>query len=392
MAVKKGLPDIPKLLVWMNMPSHHQSAFFRAMREFGFDLVVHYYGRVTEARKMQGWEDPEELPTGERFVSADIASLHHCPDWENRIHIVPGYGSTFLREMAVFLSRRGARWMHWSEPAFPGLRWWLGYVRRRWYAGFVNTRALGALAIGVMAQRDFLRWGITADRIHFLPYAAAPVSSSERDEILDTFVRRFPCTFLFIGSLCHRKGVDILLKAFRRVLDRHPHAGLVLVGLDMQNGAYAALANRLNLSHNVMFRGVIPSGNIGAALAACQVVVLPSRFDGWGMVLSEAASVGKALIATKMCGAAHHFITDGENGYRVISENIAALADAMCHYAAHPALATHHGNASLKLYSEFTPERNAMRLQQVLERVTMMTGNSRRRTLCSSEIRKADRE
>lgn len=364
------MASYPKLLMWMNMPSHHQTAFFRAVRESGIDLVVHYYGVVTEERKMQGWDDVQHLPECEYFVDADIASLERCPDWSSRIHIVPGYSSKFLRRLALFLSRRGIPWLHWSEPAFPGIRWWLGYPRKYRYARWVNTYALGALAIGIMAQRDFRRWGIDTDKIHFLPYASAGVPPTEKDEGIEEFSRSFSCTFLFIGTLCKRKGVDILLRAFRRVIDSHPDTGLVLVGLDTEDGAYARLAERLNLSHRVLFRGVIPSAKIGAALASCQAVVLPSRFDGWGMVLSEASSAGKALIATSMCGAAYHFIRDGENGFRVPARNLAALAAAMERYAAQPELTAIHGNISREIYEEYSPEKNAARLRQILERVS----------------------
>lgn len=366
----------PKLLIWMNMPSHHQTAFFRAVRESGIDLVVHYYGKVTEERRTQGWEDYRRLPEREHFVDADVASLERCPDWSSRIHIVPGYGSKFLRQLALFLSRLGVPWMHWSEPAFPGIRWWLGYPRKRRYAKLVNAYALGALAIGVMAWRDFLRWGISADKIHLLPYAGPGVTLLEKDEIIAEFSRRFSCSFLYIGTLCKRKGVDILLGAFRRVIDTRPDAGLVLVGLDTMDGAYARLVERLQLSHHVLFRGVLPSAKIGSALASCHVVVLPSRFDGWGMVLSEASSAGKALIATTMCGAAYHFVRDGENGFRVPARNFAALAAAMERYAVQPALAAIHGNISRQIFDEYSPEKNAARLRHILARVSEQRFNS----------------
>jgi glycosyltransferase involved in cell wall biosynthesis len=333
-------------------------------------LVVHYYGKVAEERRLQGWQDHTRLPDDEFFVPADLGALNACPDWKSRIHIVPGYGATFLRRLALFLSRNKAAWIHWSEPAAPGIRWWMGYLRKRRYGELVNNSALGAMAIGETARQDFLRWGIKAEKIHLLPYSVAGFTHFEKDEIVARFCSRFACTFLFLGVLCRRKGVDHLLKAFKKVVDRTPDVGLVLAGLDLRDGAYERLSERLGLKGNVLFPGVLPSAHIGSVLYSCQVLVLPSRFDGWGMVINEAASAGKALIATTACGAAHHLIKDGVNGYRVCSGDIPALAERMHRYAVDSLLAVVHGNASRLLFKDHTPERNAMRLQEILHNVS----------------------
>jgi glycosyltransferase involved in cell wall biosynthesis len=102
-------------------------------------------------------------------------------------------------------------------------------------------------------------------------------------------------------------------------------------------------------------------------LQRCDVLVLPSRHDGWGVVLNEAASLGKALIASDACGGAHHLIVPQLNGFRFPSGDIAALAAAMQTYCADPALCARHGAESLRIFADFTPERNAQRLADALE-------------------------
>src|SRR5262245_32683890 len=160
-----------KLLMWMNMPSHHQSPFYQAIRDSGIDLVVQYYGQVSHTRISMGWENTMDLPAGETFVSPSLDSLALCADWRDRIHIVPGYGTVFTRQLATHLSAQGVRWVHWSEPAQTGLRWWLSYPRKRWYSRLVNESALGAFAIGNLAVRDFEAWGISKSKIVLLPYS-----------------------------------------------------------------------------------------------------------------------------------------------------------------------------------------------------------------------------
>jgi glycosyltransferase involved in cell wall biosynthesis len=105
---------------------------------------------------------------------------------------------------------------------------------------------------------------------------------------------------------------------------------------------------------------------VAARLEPCDILVLPSRFDGWGMVLNEAASLGKALIATESCGAAHHLIDAERNGFRVRPGDVAGLADAMSRYCRDPDLARQHGAHSRRVFVQFTPACNAVRLRECL--------------------------
>lgn len=358
---------IPSLLIWMNMPSHHQSAFFQAIRDSGIDLKVCYYGALSEERRGLGWEEIQKLPQGEMFLNHEVSSLNKISDWRSRMHIIPGYGERFLRQLVSTLSREKIRWMHWSEPARPGLRWWATFPIKRWYAWMVNRHAFAALAIGDMARKDFLDWGIRAEKIAFLPYAVSGLLiNSERDYEVSEFARRFKVLFVYVGELSHRKGIDLLLKAFARIVRRNPSIGLVLVGNDSGDANYHEMAAGQGLNDNVLFRGSIKSSRIASMIGAGNVLVLPSRFDGWGMTLNEAASLGRALISTDRCGSAYHLIRDGENGYRVSSGNVQKLAAAIERYASDVELASAHGNRSREVFADYTPAANALRLLAIL--------------------------
>ena len=352
-----------KLLIWTYIPTHHQSAFLQALRDDGVDLVVHYFKRVPPHRIRLGWTDPDRLPAGERTVAANLSSLDLCPDWRERIHVVPGYAATFLLRLALRLSYEHVSWVHWSEPSRQWSRWYATYPVKRLYASLINRYALGALAIGTMASSDFVRWGVRERLIRFLPYSSAELVSQQAGGAQ-------PATsaprFAFVGALCHRKGVDVLLRALHILLKGHPDARLQLVGYDESGGVYQRLVQQLGIASAVQFMGSVPADEIAASLKSCDVLVLPSRFDGWGMVLNEAASLGKALIASEACGSAHHLIMPGVNGYRVHPDDAEALAEAMRQYCRDPALAHTHGAQSREVFSSFTPVRNALRMRECL--------------------------
>lgn len=353
-----------RLLIWTSIPTHHQSSFFEALRSRGMDLVVHYLEHVDATRLGLGWHAHNDLPPGERYTGPSLRALELCADWRERIHIVPGYGRVFLLQLAWFLSGQRVPWLHWSEKSWPKLRSRLTFAVKRFYGHMVQQHGLGALAIGDLARAEFVQWGIPADRIRFLPYAVPRVwvpAATEATEMPMEGPR-----FLFLGSLCQNKGIDLLLLAMRDVLAAYPDALLELTGKDESEGGYARAAERLDIAHAVRFTGVVDSSQIGSVLHRCDVLVLPSRHDGWGVVLNEAASLGKALIASDGCGAAHHLIEHEVNGYRFPVGDRSALAAAMLAYCRNPNLARRHGTESLRVFEEFTPERNARRLEEAL--------------------------
>lgn len=355
---------LPRLLIWTRIPTHHQSAFFDALRARGIDLVVHYLQHVGAERFELGWNAHPELPPGELYAGMSLRALELCADWRERIHIVPGYSPPFLLQLAGFLSRRRVPWLHWSEHSWPRPRAHLTFTIKWVYGHLARYRALGALAIGDLARQEFIRWGIPPDRIRFLPYAVSRVAVPAGSELSELPLEG--PRFLFLGQLCPRKGIDLLLLAMRDVLAAHPNARLEVAGKDQPGGLYERMAERLEITHAVRFSGIVDAAHIGGVLQRSDILILPSRHDGWGVVLNEAASLGKALIASDACGAAHHLIAPEVNGYRFAAGNRSTLASAMLAYCRNPTLARRHGAESLRIFEDFTPERNAIRLEEAL--------------------------
>ena len=366
-----------RVVIWMNIPSHHQADFFQALRQAGVDLLVRYYdSELLIERSTQGWGQ-SDLQEGETFVKPDLSALNTIPDYKERIHIVPGYGAPFLRQLVTLFSRESVAWAHWSECSHQGMRWFLGYPLKRWYGGLVTRHALGAFAQGVLATNDFMRWGISIERIAFLHYApkACDRSAEPARECLDFLAGRD--AFLFLGTLCHKKAVDVLLKSFASIPgDERSRWTLLLVGKDYSQGQYRKMAHRFGLTDSVKFMEPIASNRISTVLKCAKVLILPSRLDGWGVVLNEAASMGLALIGSDKCGAAHHLIRPGINGFMVQSGSVDSLKAALQAYVRNPCLPGKHGEASLIVAEEFTPERNAKRFVAAIESWLSMRGPS----------------
>jgi glycosyltransferase involved in cell wall biosynthesis len=98
--------------------------------------------------------------------------------------------------------------------------------------------------------------------------------------------------------------------------------------------------------------------------------VLPSRYDGWGVVVNQALGAGLPIIASDQVGAAHDLITPGENGFPFPAGDVTALGEMMRRFTDHPELCETMSAASRARAAEWTPERGAERWLQALKKVT----------------------
>ena len=98
-----------------------------------------------------------------------------------------------------------------------------------------------------------------------------------------------------VGRLCRQKGQDVLLDAWPLVLRPLPDAELVLLG----DGPDGSSLRRRAVSRT-QFAG--PRSDVAAWLAAADVVVLPSRWEGMALTLLEAMARGRSLVATDVAG------------------------------------------------------------------------------------------
>ena len=168
--------------------------------------------------------------------------------------------------------------------------------------------------------------------------------------------------FLCVASLCRRKGIDLLLRAYAGLSEEERRRSCLVLQGGGDPEPYRSFCRKNGIDGGVFFMGACASDEIAGVYHSGDCLVLPTLHDGWGVVLNEAASVGLPLISTDECGAAWHLLRDGANGFRVRANDAAALREAMRRYIADPLLLDRHGATSKDIFSEFTPEAMAERL------------------------------
>lgn len=160
-----------------------------------------------------------------------------------------------------------------------------------------------------------VRYGTARDKITVIPYAAdttrfRPDPAKRHDE---------SCTFLFAGGITQRKGIKYLLEAWRRI--RRPGWRLQLLG-----GLPSDPGPLVDYLEEVDLLGRVAHSEMPAIMAAADVFVFPSLFEGSAVVTYEALACGLPCVVTPDAGSV---VRDGQEGRLVPAGNIERLAEAM---------------------------------------------------------------
>lgn len=231
----------------------------------------------------------------------------------------------FALPLAAFQASLGAsvhRFLMTENRYEPGARLlprWLVYT---WDALRYRRHLSGVFCIGHTGRyggaRFFAACGYPAERI--VPF----LHVVDRTPVHHAPAQRDHKEILYVGQLIPRKRVDVLLQAFAQ-LDL-PTARLRIIGQGPQAQNLQQLADRLGIADRVRFSPGMPNAQTVAAMADADVLVLPSRFDGWGAVVNEALMVGTPVVCSNRCGASD-LIEHGRNGFVFEAGNVAELRD-----------------------------------------------------------------
>jgi glycosyltransferase involved in cell wall biosynthesis len=107
---------------------------------------------------------------------------------------------------------------------------------------------------------------------------------------------------LYVGGLRDRKGIPYLIQAMKRVREEIPGSVLVICGEGSQRKNLQEMSRELGVSEYTIFTGEVPYEDLPEYYAACDLFVLPSNYEAQGIVLLEAMSSHRAVVATRVGG------------------------------------------------------------------------------------------
>ncbi len=242
-------------------------------------------------------------------------------------------------------------WIFWGERLRPRRTGWRQALHDQATAPLNGANAIAG--IGSRATRDYAE-RFSRPRHFNIPYYC------DLKPFLDTPRRPSDgkTVFLFCGQMIARKGLDLLLAAFARLVEKNSEVRLLLVGreadLPVELAKLPAPAR-----DRIRYEGFQSPEALPRYFAQADVFILPSRYDGWGVVVNQALAAGLALICSDAVGAAHDLIESGKNGCTFPSENADALFTQMQQLAADPTLRQSWGEASRGAAQAWHPEAGA---------------------------------
>jgi len=138
---------------------------------------------------------------------------------------------------------------------------------------------------------------------------------------------------LVIGSLIKRKGIDLLLLALAQ--SGISGVEVVIVGDGPERESLALLSSQLGLHAVIEFAGAQPPHRVPEYLAACDLLVFPSRSEGRPNVVLEAMAAGRPVVAFAIPGVTD-LINSGTEGWLAVPENVTELARALAQAVCNP--------------------------------------------------------
>ncbi len=298
-----------RVCILTDIPSPYQVEFFNGIAaQEGVDLSVAYLRD----------SDPERLwqPANEEYdccvINESHAALSHA---EARavaadFAIFNYYNHPLAERLIARRAATGKPWCFWGER--PGLRkpQFAGAWFRKWKLKALHRSHVPIWGIGEFAVEQY-RNEFGAERV----YQNLPYFSN-----LDRFTcerrgDRSRRVFLFAGAFIERKGVDLLSRAFVRLAREFPSVSLKIAGAGRLAGTIARTLEPVR--ERVELAGFKDWSELPELYASADVLCVPSRYDGWGLVVPEGLAAGLPVIATDRMGAALEFVRTGSNGWLI---------------------------------------------------------------------------
>jgi glycosyltransferase involved in cell wall biosynthesis len=315
-----------KILQICNFNNHLQSHFITCMQDLvGREnfLLAETKGISSERLKL-GWKKdfPEINHTS---PSRRLSDNSDYSKWVRSADVLIS-GEKTLAEFET-RARLGLPSFYMSE------RWWkppLGKFRLlhpRFLWNFREFRILAMsehlwfLAIGDKASTDIARmlgFGQRKRRWGYFP----PVHPNSL-KLQETAKPRI----LWAGRFLSWKRVDVLIKAFRKIVEMGIQCELELIGDGPARQSIQILISKLSLNHSVKLLPAMSQAEILSRMQLSEVYVLPSLGqEGWGAVINEAMASGCIVLGSKESGACGSLVEDGYSGFLLEDSTIDGLA------------------------------------------------------------------
>lgn len=349
------------VISWTHIAGYSAACWRTLAARPGIDLHVICFRPETDSRQTRFHEGLLRGVSHE-FLSCDeiarpqvVAALvaAHSPD----VVLVSGWAYRCFRALAFERRLSAARFILAMDTPWRGdLRQQIGRYFLRPYA----RRMSAALVAGDRARHYARRLGVPDNRIHSGLYAYD--HQTFNDTVLHSRVRTapdWPQRFLFVGRYVPEKSIDILIPAYE-AYRRQSAAPWPLTCCGM-----GELRGLLSGVQGITDMGFVDPADQASLFAEHGVLVLPSRYEPWGVVVAEAMATAMPVISTTACGANNDLMRPFKTGLEIPSNNAPALTAAFAWMESHRDHLPELGHAAMQTARRFGADRWAERVESI---------------------------
>lgn len=239
---------------------------------------------------------------------------------------------------------------------------WAESARQRFQAAmapFVLRRAHSIRVVSEkLARYVHNELGIDSRKIVIAPVYVdiGSIKSAPITVDLHALYLQFDPIVLVACRFVKQKNVPLAIEAFEIFKKQQPKAGLVIVGSGREQEAIEKLVKERDLTAAVKIGGW--TKEFASCMKTCDMFLMSSDYEGWGMTVVEAAALGKPIVMTDV-GCAGEFLLNDVNGQVVPVRDPEAMAAALERYAKDRAYGRRMGQeASLRAGSYMSRDEN----------------------------------
>lgn len=173
---------------------------------------------------------------------------------------------------------------------------------------------------------------------------------------------------LFVGRLSTGKNVETLLMAAKEVLEECPKTLFLIVGDGRVRGDLEKLAQQLKAKQNVRFEGAVNYEDILRYYQSCDLLVLPSKHEGWGRVAIEGLACAKPVIVSDACGISE-LVIERECGFTFPPDRPDILAEKIMYLFENPGIREEMGERGRRyVKGNLDIKKNAYKYRELYEK------------------------
>ncbi len=186
-----------------------------------------------------------------------------------------------------------------------------------------SNKYVHGLAGGEYSHKDYFRKnGMADERVHLMPMV---VDNDYFDNPSYAQKEMQPLRLVFVGRLIELKNLDFTIRAFLKFNEQYKYAEFHIVG----SGELESLLREKFECESVIFEGAKFGDELLQVYKDNHILILPSFFEQWGLVVNEAMAAGMPVLVSDKVGTRYDLVDNRETGFVFKSDEESSLVDVL---------------------------------------------------------------